>query len=155
MCKGFIRVLCCLIIIMLNINIDVNAQQINDLNSFKVRNINDGLSQISVESIFQDSSGYVWIGTRDGLNRYNGHKIKIYRKNKKMENSLSGNAITSINEDKSGNIWVGTTTGLNKIDVSTNKITRYLPNENGCNISHYRIRDILIGEDGEDRKSVV
>ncbi|WP_195988174.1 sensor histidine kinase [Clostridium sp. D53t1_180928_C8] len=149
MCKGFIRVLCCLIIIMLNINIDVNAQQINDLNSFKVRNINDGLSQISVESIFQDSSGYVWIGTRDGLNRYNGHKIKIYRKNKKMENSLSGNAITSINEDKSGNIWVGTTTGLNKIDVSTNKITRYLPNENGCNISHYRIRDILIGEDGE------
>ena len=149
MFKGFIRVVCCLIIIMLNINIDVNAQRINDLNSFKVRNINEGLSQISVEAIFQDSNGYVWIGTRDGLNRYNGHKIKIYRKNKKMENSLSGNTITSINEDKLGNVWVGTTTGLNKIDISNNKITRYLPNENGCNISHYRIRDILIGEDGE------
>ena len=149
MCKGFIRVVCCLIIIILNININVSAQQISDLNSFKVRNINDGLSQISGEVIFQDSNGYIWIGTRDGLNRYNGHKIKIYRKNKKSENSLSGNSITSIKEDKLGNIWVGTSTGLNKIDVSTNKITRYLPNEYGCNISHYRIRDILIGKEGE------
>lgn len=149
MCKGFIRVLCCLIIITLNININVSAQQIVDLNNFTLRNINDGLSQISVEDIFQDSNGYIWIGTRDGLNRYNGHEIKVYRKNKKDENSLSGNSITVIKEDFKGNIWVGTSTGLNKINISNNSVTRYLPNENECNISHYRIRDILIGEDGE------
>lgn len=117
--------------------------------NFKRITIEDGLSQGSVKSIIQDSNGYMWIGTTDGLNKYNGNKFEIYKYNEKDQNSISGNIIIAIEEDKEGNIWVGTSYGLNKIDYKTNKITRYLPAENGCNISHYRIRTIKATDSGD------
>ena len=124
----------------------------NDLNvNFKSITIEDGLSQGSVSSIIQDSKGYIWIGTRDGLNKYNGNSFKIYKYSNNDTNSISGNMITDIKEDKQGNIWVGTTTGLSKINVENDKITRYLPGQSGCNISHFEITDIMISRSEERR----
>lgn len=128
----------------------INAEAItNDTNrNFKRITIEDGLSQSSVAEIMQDSKGYMWIGTNDGLNKYNGKTFEVYKDSSNRKNYISGNNIKAIEEDGYGNIWVGTTTGLNKINTESNEVTTYLPNENECNISNYIIRDIMISSDG-------
>ena len=87
-------------------------------------NIEQGISQSTVEAIFQDSEGYIWLGTNDGLNRYNGYEFKIYNY-EEYQNSISHNGITDITEDKYGNIWVNTVSGVNKINKKTEKISNY------------------------------
>ncbi|WP_291648671.1 sensor histidine kinase [Clostridium sp.] len=117
--------------------------------NFKRITIEDGLSQTSVEYLFQDSKGYMWIGTADGLNRYNGNKFEVFRYSKDKPNSISGNYISAITEDYEENIWVGTSRGLNKINMNTNEITTYLPGINGCNLSNYNITEILVDSKGD------
>ena len=112
--------------------------------NFKRITIEDGLSQTTVQYIFQDSKGYMWFATTDGLNRYNGYEFKVYKYNKGSNESISGNFIVAINEDEEGNIWVGTTRGLNKINNTTNLVKQYLPDVDGCNISDYNITEIFI-----------
>ena len=87
-------------------------------------NIEQGISQSTIEAIFQDSEGYIWLGTNDGLNRYNGYEFKIYNF-EEYQNSISHNGITDITEDKYGNIWVNTVSGVNKINKNTEKISNY------------------------------
>lgn len=87
-------------------------------------NIEQGISQSTIEDIFQDSEGYIWLGTNDGLNRYNGYEFKIYNY-EEYQNSISHNGITDITEDKYGNIWVSTVSGVNKINKKTEKISNY------------------------------
>ena len=91
---------------------------------FKNINIEQGISQSTIEDIFQDSEGYIWLGTNDGLNRYNGYEFKIYNY-EEYQNSISHNGITDITEDKYGNIWVNTVSGVNKINKKTEKISNY------------------------------
>jgi signal transduction histidine kinase/ligand-binding sensor domain-containing protein/DNA-binding response OmpR family regulator len=71
----------------------------------KVLNLKDGLSNNYVECILQDAAGYVWIGTRDGLNRYNGHENEVYKE------QLSSSFIYSLMQDRAGIIWIGTSRG--------------------------------------------
>ncbi|HEY9048185.1 MAG TPA: two-component regulator propeller domain-containing protein [Ohtaekwangia sp.] len=73
---------------------------------FDRMSIADGLSSNSVYHIFQDSHGMIWLGTLDGLNRFDGYDIKIYRHDKLKSNSLSNNRITHIREDKSHQLWL-------------------------------------------------
>lgn len=87
-------------------------------------NIEQGISRSTIEDIFQDSEGYIWLGTNDGLNRYNGYEFKIYNY-EEYQNSISHNGITDITEDKYGNIWVNTVSGVNKINKKTEKISNY------------------------------
>ena len=68
----------------------------------------DGLSQSTVNSIIKDKYGFMWFGTEDGLNRYDGYKFKVYRNSPNDKKSIRSNYIQAIYEDKSGNIWVGT-----------------------------------------------
>lgn len=97
--------------------------------TFNNINIEQGISQSTVEVIFQDSNGYIWLGTNDGLNRYNGYEFEIYNYEEDT-NSISHNGITDITEDESKNIWVGTVQGVNKINTQTNKITNYTEENN-------------------------
>ncbi len=92
--------------------------------TFNNLNIEQGISQSTAEIIFQDSKGYIWIGTSDGLNRYNGYEYKIdnYEEGK---NSISHNGITDITEDDDGYIWVATVQGMNKINPDTDEIKNY------------------------------
>ncbi len=110
--------------------------------------VEDGLSQSTVEIIFQDSRGYIWIGTHDGLNRYNGHSFRVYKYSEDKNESLSGNFITEIIEDYDGYMWVGTTNGLNKIDIENDTITKYVGEQSGGTLSNSYISDILF-VDGE------
>jgi len=86
----------------------------------------EGLSQVDVSSIIQDSRGFMWIGTGNGLNRYDGYKFITYRFDLANSSSLSNNVISDLAEDKSGNIWIATKGGLNKFDRASGRFTRYL-----------------------------
>jgi ligand-binding sensor domain-containing protein len=86
-----------------------------------------GLSSNSVTCILKDHIGYLWIGTYDGLNKYNGYDFKIYKHNPDDLSSIGANAIQTLFEDKQGNIWVGTFDGgLSKYDPLTEKFYTYL-----------------------------
>ena len=91
----------------------------------------DGLSQNSVVAIHQDRLGQIWIGTRDGLNKYDGEEFKLYRHKKDNPSSISNNGILCIEEDKNGFIWVGTSFGLNRYDPKKNAFQTYFINRNG------------------------
>ena len=94
---------------------------------FEHLTIEDGLSQNAGLAIFQDSRGYLWIGTQDGLNRYDGYGFKIYKHDSDDPSSLSHNSILSMGEDKNGSLWIGTWGGgLNRYDPATETFTRYL-----------------------------
>jgi len=73
--------------------------------------IGQGLSNNSVRCIYQDQEGFMWFGTYDGLNRYDGYQFKIFRNNFKNDQSLINNWINAINEDPKGNLWIGTRQG--------------------------------------------
>lgn len=84
-----------------------------------------GLSNSSVNTIFQDSENLLWIGTWDGLNRYDGSNFKIFRPELNNENSLSNQVILKIGEDYTGKIWVLTMHGINQYDKKKNIFKRY------------------------------
>ncbi len=86
--------------------------------------INNGLSQSVVNCQFQDSKGFIWIGTQNGLNRFNGETFDIYSYNPSDSNSISDNWIYAINEDAEGNLWIGTKGGLNRYLRTQNKFER-------------------------------
>jgi signal transduction histidine kinase/ligand-binding sensor domain-containing protein/AraC-like DNA-binding protein len=88
-----------------------------------------GLSNSSILNILQDYRGYMWFGTRDGLNRYDGREMTVFRNVQGDSGSISGNYITSLCEDQEHNLWIGTLNGLNCFDRRTNKFTRYVRTE--------------------------
>jgi len=88
--------------------------------------VDEGLSHLVANFIDQDSNGFIWIGTDDGLNRFDGHDFKIYRSSPDDINSLSDNIITSFYQDNNDDIWVGTFDGLNRISHANDSITRYV-----------------------------
>src|SRR6188474_214345 len=65
-----------------------------------------GLSQSNVISILQDSRGFMWFGTRDGLNKYDGYKFTVYKNDPQNPHSLSNNFVRAITESKNGDLWI-------------------------------------------------
>lgn len=91
---------------------------------FKHIGIDAGLSNSTIECIFQDHRGFLWFGTRDGLNKYDGEQITIFKSSRDPA-SLSDNFIRHIYEDKNKKLWIGTSNGLNRFDPETNNFRRY------------------------------
>ncbi len=87
----------------------------------------DGLSNSSVTCLFQDGERFLWIGTYDGLNRYDSRDIYVYKPDINNRNSLSSNVIRNIVETESGTLWISTKWGLNKLSHRTNVIEEYYP----------------------------
>lgn len=77
---------------------------------------NNGLSNSAVTCILQDSKGFMWFGTKGGLNKYDGYQMVVYKNNAKNEFSISDNDIRHIYEDRQKNLWIGTSNGLNLFD---------------------------------------
>jgi len=86
--------------------------------SVKFLDISDGLSNNSVTTIYQDVDGFMWFGTYDGLNRYDGYTFKVFRNEINKENSLSTNTVYSLEGDSKRNIWIGGNKGASVYDKS-------------------------------------
>ena len=111
--------------------------------------VRDGLSHNNVYAIVQDNFGYLWVGTQDGLNRYDGKKIKVFRNEVENSNSLSTSNFGKILIDRSGYYWFGTFGGgIDRYDPATKtfKNFSYLPNDSNS-ISNNQI--IFIFEDSK------
>lgn len=91
-------------------------QKFSDDLLFQRFSTDEGLSQATVNAILRDSKGFIWFGTEDGLNRYDGHQFRIYRKKADDTTSVSGSAIRSLWEDKKSRLFVGTMEGLSIYD---------------------------------------
>ena len=85
--------------------------------------VEKGLSQGSPYHMLKDSRGFMWFGTQDGLNRYDGHSFKVYKPDPNNPYTLHGVNIAGIVEDRRGNIWLGTEEGLNCYERSTEHFT--------------------------------
>lgn len=80
-------------------------------------NSSNPISQNSIQAIFKDSYGLMWFGTQDGLNRFDGYQVQVYKHLDKKANTLPANSITAISEDPNKNIWAGTRKdGLSRFD---------------------------------------
>ncbi len=112
----FSRLLICLSLVLL-FSVRANA----DIRYLSSRN---GLSNSSVTCIYKDSEDYVWFGTWDGLNRYDGSEFDIFRSSLK-ENSLSSSIIRQILEDDENRLWIATDRGIDKFDRKDNSFTRF------------------------------
>lgn len=72
----------------------------------------NGLSNNKINAILQDKTGFIWFGTEDGLNRFDGYNFKVYRNDPTDSNSISHNNIWAIFADENDNIWIGTKSGV-------------------------------------------
>lgn len=112
------------ILILLFCSLHVYSQQ-NEKISCQSIHTDIGLSQSSVLSIEQDSYGFIWLGTRDGLNLYNGSQIQIYKNIPGDEKSIAGNLINDIAEDTHRNLWIAHNNGISLLDRKTGHFTNY------------------------------
>jgi two-component system, sensor histidine kinase ChiS len=100
-------------------------------NKFDQISIEQGLSQSTVYAILQDNEGFMWFGTQDGLNRYDGYSVTVFKNNPDDSNSLSDNTVWSLLSDSKGNLWIGTMRGgLNCYNLHKNKFIHYKHDEN-------------------------
>ncbi len=87
--------------------------------------VDHGLSDNQMRVSLQDRAGFLWFGTYNGLNRYDGYEVVVFRHDPADPASLSDNAVHALYEDTAGTLWVGTGLGLNAYDRATGRFTRY------------------------------
>ena len=109
--------------------------------------VEDGLPNNIINSIVQDSLGFIWIGTNDGLGRYDGENYKLFRQSPNKKNSISNNFIQSLHVDSNGDLWVMTDQGLNKYDIKKELFEIYLTDNS--NLSHNSVTTIEERNKGE------
>ncbi|MBN2202019.1 histidine kinase [bacterium] len=115
---------------------------------FEKLSIEQGLSQSSVTSICQDRKGFLWFGTYEGINRYDGYEFRIYRHNPDDPHSLIQNVIKDLKEDRSGSLWVATDGGLDRYDRQADRFIHYIHDPgDSASLSHNRVRNVF--EDGQ------
>jgi len=137
------------VIFMTSLCSHVVTQEFRDVSfeSFKTENIKrvKGLSQNMVNTILQDEQGFMWFGTWDGLNQFDGYDFTIYNKLDGMSNPT----INSLLEDNEGVIWIGTQDGLNRFDRKTKTFTvlKHIPGERNS-LSNNTVNNICQDEKG-------
>ncbi len=113
-----------ILLFMLNAYSRMYAQGGHEYN-MEYFNKNHELSQNYIMDIHQDRTGFLWIATRDGLNRYDGYNVRTFRFSNKDTNSICGNFIECIYEDSNGNLWFGTYEGFSRYNPLTEEFTNY------------------------------
>ena len=117
---------------------------------FRYLTIEDGLSSEIINCFLQDHDGFIWIGTDDGLNRYDGHRIEVYKHIFGSGNSIPGNTVRCLFEDSRNNIWIGLKgEGLCCLDTSKQKFRTFLHEpDDSSSISNNDISGILEDREG-------
>lgn len=83
---------------------------------FTTLSVEDGLSQSTVRAILQDNQGFMWFGTDDGLNKYDGYTFTLYKHDPESASAIADNGIRVLFQDHQGSLWVGTTNGLDRFN---------------------------------------
>ena len=104
-------------------------------NKFRRITLEQGLPHANIRTVLQDSRGFMWIATWDGLSRYDGYKFKTFRNNPNDKFSICDNSIESLLEDSQGNLWVGTGKGLCRYDRNEDRFYNYIHSSNPSSIS--------------------
>lgn len=107
----------------------------------------DGISVGKVRKVFQDSKGFLWIATEDGLNQFDGYEFRVFRNLDNNETSLSSNKIWDIIEDNQNRLWIATANGLNSYDLITGEFQIYKKDTTDNSLSDNEIRSLLICRD--------
>jgi len=116
--------------------------------NFKHLTIDEGLSQNTVFCTVQDKAGFIWIGTEDGLNKYDGYEFTIYKHENNNPKSLSHSQINTLFEDPKGNLWIGTADGLNLFSREEESFTRINTDVTGSKESNDFITSFLYDSKG-------
>lgn len=121
------------ILIFVSILLFINKIEAQSL-SFRNYLVKDGLSNNDVNCMLEDRKGFIWLGTEDGLNRFDGYNFHVYRNISDDSTSLSSNSIWTIFEDTEGYIWIGTKSGeLNLYDPYKDSFTHWNINDDKFN----------------------
>lgn len=106
-------------------------------------NKESGLSNSAITAVYMDSHDYVWFGTWDGLNRYDGSSIKVYKPDAFQKNTISNNVIRSFLEDKNDNLWVVTHLGINQYDRDEDEFTSYFSESENLPFTEYNLHAVI------------
>lgn len=119
--------------------------------SFERISIKEGLSQSSVFAITQDKKGFMWFGTAEGLNKYDGFAFTIYKPDKNDENAISDNWIKCLFVDMSGQLWIGTEdNGINRYDYENDYFIKLKHDEKKPeSLSDNKVTSIVEGQEGK------
>ena len=123
--------------------ITLQNPQTDYMSKFERFTVEKGLSNNRCLILFQDRFGYIWIGTENGLNRFDGYEFVQYQENKNDTLSLKGNFISGISEDIYGNLWIATHSGLNLFHRNTETFRHFVKKENKNSLRDNHIRSIL------------
>jgi two-component system sensor histidine kinase ChiS len=112
---------------------------------FQNISIEDGLSQNTISCILQDRNRFMWFGSEEGLNRYDGYNFKIYRHSQRRDDGLSHDRVICMAEDRDGTLWIGTMGGgLDHFDPARERFSHYRYDAgNALSLSNNSIRVIL------------
>jgi len=134
-----------LLIVLWGLFFEAHAQKREYTKAFGHLGTKEGLSQSIISEIEQDQYGFMWFGTLDGLNQYNGYQNKQYKHDIDHDRSLSNNRIRFVKKGANGRLWVGTDEGLNFIDPSVDRVFRVrLP----LNLDRASITDAYLDTEG-------
>ncbi len=117
--------------------------------SFDHLSLQDGLSQSVVTAMAQDMRGFIWFGTQDGLNRFDGYEFRIFKHDTEDPTSLIDNLITALVVDHNGTLWIGTNGGLDRFDPLSERFTHYVNDPLGPNsLSANTVTDLAVDDEG-------
>ena len=116
---------------------------------FRSFGIGSGLSQPTARAILQDEQGFLWIGSQDGLNRFDGYNFRVYFRNRRDPSSLSDGHITALARADQGALWIGTMAGgLNHLDTATDAVTVLRRTEEAGSLAADSVVSLLRVADG-------
>ena len=142
----FVKIVLIISLILVESGLFAQAQTL----IFSHLTIEENLSQSSVYAITQDARGFMWFGTRDGLNRYDSRNIVVYKKQPDNKTSISSNSINSLLTDRKGRLWVGTSGGLNLYDALKDQFVRIVRDStNSRSLSNNNVSSILMDSYGD------
>ena len=130
------QMICLLFSLMSLLGLPQQARSQNSNIVFEHFSIDQGVSGVAVPCILQDRAGYLWFGTLEGIDRYDGYSFTSYKHDPDDTASLVNAFVNTLCEDKAGNIWVGTYAGLDELDRASGKFTHYLPHPSGPGANH-------------------
>jgi ligand-binding sensor domain-containing protein/signal transduction histidine kinase len=139
-----IRVLAILVSLLVTEGLQGQQQALR----FEQLSVDQGLSQASVRCLIQDRQGFLWIGTEDGLNRYDGHGFRIFRSDPNVAASLSSSYIHELLVDRGGDLWVGSKGGLDRYQPASESFIRYQVDSGSEGTLAYTVRSITEDIDG-------